>query len=91
MMLGLNETVMLYEGKGCPRCNFTGYLGRKAIHEILLVDEGMQELISARETSHRISAYAQEHGMVTLKQDMLRNVLAGESTVQEYVKAVYTI
>ena len=51
----------------------------------------MQELISARETSHRISAYAQEHGMVTLKQDMLRNVLAGESTVQEYVKAVYTI
>ncbi len=91
MMLGLNETVMLYEGKGCPRCNFTGYLGRKAIHEILLVDEGMQELISTRATSHTIAEYAQEHGMVSLQKDMLRNVLEGESTVQEYIKAVYSL
>ncbi|BDF57940.1 type II secretion system protein E [Christensenellaceae bacterium] len=91
LMLGLTETATLYEGAGCARCNFTGYLGRKAIHEILLVDEGMQEIISSRRPSRQIEEYAEKNGMVTLKQDMLRNVLAGESTVSEYVKAVYTV
>lgn len=91
LMLGLSEGTMLYKGTGCPRCNFTGYLGRKAIHEILLVDEGMQELVASGANSRKIGEYAREHGTVTLQDDMLQNVLAGESTVEEYVKAVYTV
>lgn len=91
LMLGLEQGTTLYRGTGCPRCNFTGYLGRKAIHEILLVDEGMQELVASGANSQKIAGYAREHGTVSLQDDMLQNVLAGESTVDEYIKAVYAV
>ncbi|MEG2189584.1 MAG: ATPase, T2SS/T4P/T4SS family, partial [Christensenella sp.] len=91
MLLGLHESVTLHKGKGCPRCNFTGYMGRKAIHEILLVSEEMQELIASGANAHKIAERAQQDGTITLRDDMLKNVLSGESTVEEFIKAVYTI
>ncbi len=90
-MLGLSESTTLYKGAGCPRCNFTGYVGRRAIHEIILVDEELQAMITTGATNRDITQYAREHGTVSLRDDMLRAVLSGESTAQEFIKAVYTV
>ncbi len=75
-----------YYGKGCLECNETGYRGRKGLYELLLVSEPIRELINMRAPSGVIRAKAQELGLRTLRQDGIRNVLDGETTVEEVLK-----
>jgi type IV pilus assembly protein PilB len=73
-------------GKGCPECNETGYKGRKGLFELLRVSEPIRELINMRAPSGVIRARALELGMRTLREDGIRNILDGETTVEEVLK-----
>lgn len=75
-----------YYGKGCLECNETGYRGRKGVFELLVVTEPIRELINLRAPSGVIRAKAQELGLRTLRQDGIRNILDGETTVEEVLK-----
>jgi general secretion pathway protein E/type IV pilus assembly protein PilB len=75
----------IYEGKGCPDC-VGGYRGRIGIYEIFHVDEGVQQLIYEGVAAGVIRRYAREHGMRTLREDGLRKVAAGISTLEEVVR-----
>ncbi len=75
-----------YYGKGCAECNETGYRGRKGLYELLVVTEPVRELINLRAPSGVIRAKAEELGMRTLRQDGIRNVLDGLTTVEEVLK-----
>jgi type IV pilus assembly protein PilB len=75
-----------YYGKGCLECNETGYRGRKGLYELLVVSEPVRELINMRAPSGVIRAKAQELGLRTLRQDGIRNILDGETTVEEVLK-----
>ncbi len=90
-ILGIREPVRLYKGEGCSACNFTGYKGRTAIHEIIVMDNNLRGMITREESGEAILAYAVQHGTVTLKQDMVARVLAGDSTVDELLDATYTV
>jgi len=70
-------------GKGCNSCNKTGYRGRMGIHEILMVDAKVRELIFANASSMEIRDYVVANGMATLFQDGLEKVLAGYTTFEE--------
>ena len=77
----------LPSGRGCPACKGTGYKGRTAIYEFLVVDEPIQQLILARASSHDISRAAQQAGkMHTLRQDGWQKVLQGLTTPQEVLR-----
>ncbi len=80
------DKVEIYEGKGCEDCRFTGYRGRTAIHEILLLNEPIRELILARASSQQIKQKAISQGMRTLRQDGLQKVVAGITTMTEVVR-----
>jgi type II secretion system protein E len=80
------KEVNLFEGKGCQKCRFTGYLGRTAIYEILTVFEPIRELILNRASSQQIKQKAVFLGMRTLRQDGLRKVLKGLTTLTEVVR-----
>ncbi|MFH1339465.1 MAG: ATPase, T2SS/T4P/T4SS family [Candidatus Omnitrophota bacterium] len=86
--LNLNSTdeVKLYRGRGCEFCNFTGFYGRTAIYEILLVDESINELILERASASQIKRVAMSRGMRTLRQDGWRKVIAGITTPEEVMK-----
>jgi type IV pilus assembly protein PilB len=88
--LGLNREVLqgrpLYYGKGCPTCNDTGYHGRKGLFELLLISEPILELIELRAPSGVIRGRALELGMRTLREDGIRGILDGETTVEEVLK-----
>lgn len=75
-----------YYGKGCLECNETGYRGRKGLFELLVISEPIRELINLRAPSGVIRAKAQELGLRTLRQDGIRNILDGETTVEEVLK-----
>lgn len=76
----------IYEGKGCPECRFTGYRGRTGIHEILVINEAIRELIIARVSSQQIKQKAIQQGMRTLRHEGLRKVLGGLTTLAEVIR-----
>jgi len=75
--------VFCYRGKGCPECNHTGYSGRIAIHEILVVDDEIRKLISKRGSTAEIHECAYKHGFRSMRHDGLKKVLRGLTTVEE--------
>ncbi|OGV59445.1 MAG: pilus assembly protein PilB [Lentisphaerae bacterium RIFOXYA12_FULL_48_11] len=75
-----------YYGAGCPKCNQTGYKGRKGIYEYLCVTDPVKQLINERKPTLIIRDKAVEMGMRTLREDGVRNVLDGYTTVEEVVK-----
>jgi type IV pilus assembly protein PilB len=75
-----------YYGKGCSECNETGYKGRKGLFELLTISEPIRELINMRAPSGVIRGKALELGMRTLREDGVRSILNGETTVEEVVK-----
>jgi len=72
-----------YKGLGCENCIQTGYMGRTGIFELLFIDDDIKELTTKRGGSHVIKEVAVEKGMSTLREDGLRKVLAGETTLEE--------
>ena len=75
-----------YYGKGCMECNETGYKGRKGLFELLVVSEPIRELINMRAPSGVIRGRALELGMRTLREDGIRSILDGVTTVEEILK-----
>jgi type IV pilus assembly protein PilB len=75
-----------YYGKGCMECNETGYKGRKGLFELLVMSEPIRELINQRAPAGVLRARALELGMRTLREDGIRSILDGETTVEEVLK-----
>jgi type IV pilus assembly protein PilB len=77
---------VFYYGRGCPACNDTGYRGRRGIFELLVVSEPIRALINERAPTVVIRQKAVEQGMVTLREDGLRDIFDGDTTIEEVVK-----
>ena len=75
-----------YCGKGCDACNQTGYKGRKGIYELMKITDPLRELINERAPSVTLKEKAIQLGMVTLRQDGLRSIFAGDTTIDEVLK-----
>ena len=77
-------------GAGCSRCNYTGYSGRIAVHEIVAIDNQIRRMIINHSPVEEISAYAREHQhMRTLKESGLILVKEGKTTPEELLKISY--
>jgi type II secretion system protein E len=72
-----------YKGLGCENCIQTGYLGRTAIFEMLVIDDDIKQLTTKRAGSHVIKEVAVKRGMKTLREDGLRKARNGETTLEE--------
>jgi len=75
-----------FYGKGCDACNNTGYKGRKGIYELLKITDPVRELINERSPTVTIRQKAIELGMITLRQDGLRSIYAGDTTIEEVLR-----
>ena len=81
----LGDKVFHY-GRGCSACNDTGYKGRKGIFELLIISEAIRTLINERAPTVVLRQKAVELGMVTLREDGLRCIFEGDTTIEEVVK-----
>ena len=77
---------VFYYGRGCSNCNDTGYRGRKGIYELLIVNDAIRSLINERAPTVVVRQKAVELGMVTLREDGLRGIFEGDTTIEEVVK-----
>ncbi len=75
-----------YIGKGCSSCAGTGYSGRTALFEFILVDDNLKEIVAKRPTAQDIRAYADKNLSPTLYMDGLAKVYAGVTTINEVVR-----
>ena len=75
-----------YYGKGCEKCNRTGYRGRKGIYELMKISDPIRELINQRAPSVVLKQKAIELGMTTLRQDGIRSIFEGDTTIEEVLK-----
>ena len=78
----------LYRAVGCTACSNTGYRGRKALLELLVVTEDVERLIIEGGTADDIHKLAVEQGMVTLRRSGIRKALDGETTLEEVLRVV---
>lgn len=90
-LLGINKSadVVLQRGRGCPKCYFTGYSGRIAIHEILKIDKLIRDAIQNEKSNDEIALLAEKSGMKTLRDNCRDLVLSGVTTMEEFSQVVY--
>ena len=79
--------VQLFRGRGCNKCALTGYSGRAGIFEILIINDEIQRMIFGKISSIEIRQKARELGMRTLREDGLRKVVIGTTTLDEVLRA----
>jgi len=89
--LGLNRfadhrPITLHRAVGCEHCGDTGYSGRLAILEILLMSDAIRELVLKRCDVSEIARIAAEQGMVTMRDDGLQKAVAGDTTIEEVLR-----
>jgi general secretion pathway protein E/type IV pilus assembly protein PilB len=79
--------VQLYRGRGCTKCSLTGYSGRAGIFEIFVINDEIQRMIFDKISAIEIRQRAREIGMRTLREDGLRKVIMGTTTLDEVLRA----
>jgi type II secretory ATPase GspE/PulE/Tfp pilus assembly ATPase PilB-like protein len=80
------QTKYRYAPKGCSLCNGTGYKGRLGIFELMTAGAALEDLIMKHATDTEIRAFAKAQGMITLQEDGILKVLAGETDWDEVEK-----
>ena len=84
----LKEDITFYKGNGCKYCNFTGYIGREMISEVLIVTEEMANLIVEGKDRSIILKLAKENGFITMVEDAIEKLKRGITTIEEILRVV---
>ncbi|MGN0078735.1 MAG: GspE/PulE family protein [Coriobacteriales bacterium] len=80
-----------YRGKGCPMCFHTGYRGRTAVFEVLVITSKLRQAISAGATQGELTQLALEEGFKTMREDCLALVHQGITTIEEAARTINTM
>jgi len=84
------EGITLYRGHGCNRCNGSGFYGRIGIFELMEMNTELRDLAFAKAPTGEIREKARAYGMLTLREDGLRKVIQGITSVEEVVRVCGT-
>lgn len=88
---GIEEGTIIHRGEGCSKCNDTGTAGRTAVHEVMVIDREVRNMINAGGSVDEIKDKAVASGMHTLKDACRALVLEGIITIDEMLKITYSI
>jgi general secretion pathway protein E len=90
--LGFSQkgSVKLFQGKGCLKCRGTGYSGRIGIFELVPVNEAIRKLIKTETDTETLRAQAIKEGMYTLRQNAVKKLLEGKTTLEEVLRVTWT-
>ncbi len=80
------RALKLFRGRGCDRCNGTGYKGRIGLYEVMEIDEEMREMILAGANAFELRQKANEKGMVSLRGSGLQKIRDGVTSIEEVLR-----
>jgi len=89
LKLDPSSSTLLSRGTGCNACNHTGYSGRIAIHEVLVVDKDIRKCIAMEASSDEIEKVARRNGLVPLNETCKELVLEGITTIEEMARMTF--
>ena len=81
-----NGSLQLWRGRGCNKCNLSGFKSRKGIFEVFRMTDEIQKMIFDKESASQLRVHARQNGMRTLREDGLRKAVAGVTTVDEVMR-----
>jgi len=82
----LPKDAKIYKAKGCKKCNYSGYIGRKSIGELLVMDDKVRDLLKTTTDEHTIRTVLQKDGFVTISQQLRELLLQGETSLDEAIR-----
>lgn len=80
------EVKTFYQGKGCAKCNGTGYYGRMGTLETVLIDNEIREMVNRRRSEEDIKSYLKSKGIRTLRDNSMINFIKGLTTLEEVLR-----
>ncbi len=83
------EGETLYHGRGCDKCNNSGYRGRICINEVLVADDEIREAILRKASASELKKIAVKNGMTTMLEDGFRRARMGDTTFEEVLRVVH--
>lgn len=90
-LMKLDHSVPIYEARGCPECNNTGYKGRTAIHEIIHCSAGISTLIADNASKEELEICAKKNGTKLLRENVSELVQQGVTSIDELVRVTYAV
>lgn len=90
-LMGIPQSIQIFEPCGCASCNNTGYRGRTAIHEIIHCNSKVSSIIAAGGTKEEIEAAAKANGTKLLRDNASELVQAGQTSIDELVRATFSV
>ena len=78
----------IYRSKGCNKCNFTGYVGRLGVYEIMTINKEIKKLVASGAHDIEIEEAAIRNGMKTLNQSCMAHIINGQTTINEFVRVL---
>lgn len=90
-ILGDKSIESAYFPVGCSACNFTGYSGRFAVHEVLVFDTEIRALITKGASTEQLREHAVKMGMEFMDQNVRKRIALGETSLEEYVRIIFTM
>src|SRR3989344_214257 len=83
-----DSTITLYKGKGCDACGHTGYIGRTAIFEVIVISQEIQDLVLARSSAQQLWSAAHTGGARSMFEDGVEKLKSGITTLEELVRVI---
>jgi general secretion pathway protein E len=82
----LPADTQIYKACGCKACNYSGYAGRRSIGELLVMDDGIKELLKTTTDEHTIKTYLQNQGLKTISLQLSEMLLKGQTSLDEAIR-----
>lgn len=76
----------IYQAKGCPKCNYTGYIGRQSIGELFILDDEIREMLKGEISDHSLRDLVAQKGMSTLSNQLKTLLLDGTTSMEEIIR-----
>jgi type II secretory ATPase GspE/PulE/Tfp pilus assembly ATPase PilB-like protein len=84
----LEDSIILYRGAGCDMCGGDGHLGRTAIHEVLIVDEDLKDMIFNEASPVKVKETAMKKGFESIRFDAAKKLVSGIISLEEYLRVL---
>ena len=86
-----SKWISFIRGKGCPQCKNSGYRGRLAIHEVLMINDQIRSMMMNHKPITEMKQYLLKNGMIFLLDDGLLKAKSGLTTVEEVLRVAVRI
>jgi len=75
-----------YRGKGCDKCNHTGYKGRLGLYELMIMNDDLRDLVMRNASTEELRDLARRNGMITLRDSGMEGIFNGHTTAEEVIR-----